>query len=146
MAVLHPREGDLRRGENFWLRVTTASVLFISDASDSLLYRARCLCVHRSLFTTVWKFNNYSSYAVQSFLTLIFIVQSFFLTHPRCLTTNQIKSSHLSCLTQHRCAATKKCFEIFFPSSFLSNGCKVRKLVVVVSIELYLSYVTKQTS
>ena len=25
LAVLRPREGGLRRGENFWLRVTTAS-------------------------------------------------------------------------------------------------------------------------
>jgi len=25
LAVLRPREGGLRRGENFWLRLTTAS-------------------------------------------------------------------------------------------------------------------------
>ena len=25
LAVLHPREGGLRRGENFWLRLTSAS-------------------------------------------------------------------------------------------------------------------------
>ena len=26
MAILHLREGGLRRGENFWLRLTTASM------------------------------------------------------------------------------------------------------------------------
>jgi len=26
LAILHPREGGLRLGENFWLRLTTANV------------------------------------------------------------------------------------------------------------------------
>jgi len=37
MAVLRPREGGLRRGENFWLRLTLCSVCVSSESFFPLL-------------------------------------------------------------------------------------------------------------